>query len=38
MTDYETAALGWYLWHGSLALLLVLGVTAIIEHFVGDDW
>jgi hypothetical protein len=34
----DTATVVWYLFHGSLALLFVLGVTAIIERFVGDDW
>ena len=35
MTD--TATLVWFLFHGSLAVILVLGVTAIIEHFLTDE-
>ena len=34
----DTATLMWFLFHGSAAFLLVLGVTAIVERFVGDDW
>jgi hypothetical protein len=36
VTDHDTAVLLWYAWHGGLAFIAVLIVTAIVEHFTGE--
>jgi hypothetical protein len=33
----DTATLAWYLFHGSAAFLVILIVTAIVEHVTGEN-